>query len=698
VSVHYLPARPHGWRPPEYVRACDALADALPAISPIERVTVSAWAERSRKLLDNGAVVGWRNDVVPYMREPMDMITSRRYRGAAFAGPARTGKTDGLVVNTIGQKICCDPGDIRVIHMDQAAAREFSIKKVSSLIRYTPDVKTRQATGRFSDNIFDKRFVGNMMLDIGWPVISKLSASDIPTMLLTDYDRMPDDIDGEGNPFDLAMKRTQTFGSRGMTAAESSPGRLLMDEDWTPSADEPHLAPPTSGVLALYNRGTRGRYYWQCRDCMELFEPDFDLLVYPKTGTPAERGAQAELSCRRCGSMIGPRHKREFNLAGRWLHEGSNGSTVEIGDAAIRETDIVSWWLKGACAAFQSWAEIVTKYEAALEEFDRTGDETSLKTTVTVDQGHPHRPRAMGTGSDLTVQTLKSRSDRYPLGIAPAATRFITVNVDVQGKSFVLHVDAWGPHLERWTIDRRVIATPPVDAPSADKRALDPGRYREDWEGLFDLLDEVFPVAGTGFGIRPCALIVDSGGADGVTANAYAFYRRARKLGHVRRIFISKGMPGWKSERAREVEPAKINQTRRKVPTDIRIVQIGTWRLKSEVVESLLRRDPGPDAYHLSDGLPEEVFEELCAERRTKDGWEVRHGQKRNEALDLAVYGKALAIVLGAESIDWDAPPHWAARVAENSFAVKLDPARPKDPEPVVVSAGRQRRVRSRGI
>ena len=698
MTMHQLPPRPHGWQPPRYAQAIDALAKALPSIAPIERVTVSVWAERDRHLLDNGAVVKWRNDVVPYMCEPADMVTSRRYRGAVFAGPARTGKTDGLIINTIGHKVCCDPGDIRVIHMDQAAAREFSVKKVSNLIRLSEKVRERQATGRFSDNIYDKRFLGNMMLDIGWPVISKLSASDIPTMLLTDYDRMPDDIDEEGNPFDLAMKRTQTFGSRGMTIAESSPGRLLTDEDWKPSTETPHLAPPTTGILALYNRGTRGRYYWQCRDCMEFFEPDFDLIVYPRNGTPAERGAQAELACRRCGGLIAPRHKREFNLGGVWLHEAGDGSLVEIGDSNVRETDIVSWWLKGAAAAFQSWAELVTKYEAALEELERTHDETSLKTTVTVDQGHPHKPRALGAGASLTVQSLKDRAERYPVGIAPTSARFLTVQVDVQSRSFVVHVDAWGADLERWTIDRREIVNPPASAPSADKRAIDPARYAEDWDILFALLEEVFPVAGTGFGIRPCALIVDSGGEDGVTSRAYAFYRKAKRKGYIRRVFLVKGAPGWKVDRAREVELEKIGQKRQKGPTDLRYVRAGTWRLKSEVTANLSRTDPGPDSYHLSANLPDNVFEEMCAERQTAGGWELRQGQKRNEALDLAVYGKALVIVLGAESIDWSAPPQWAATLDQNAFAVRLDAARPEDPEPVAVPASRRRRIRSRGI
>ncbi len=57
MNAFALPPRSHGWRSPEYARAVDCLADALPAIAPIKRMTVSQWAANSRKLLDNGSVV-----------------------------------------------------------------------------------------------------------------------------------------------------------------------------------------------------------------------------------------------------------------------------------------------------------------------------------------------------------------------------------------------------------------------------------------------------------------------------------------------------------------------------------------------------------------------------------------------------------------------------------------------------------------
>lgn len=698
MNAFALPHRDHGWRSPGYARAVDCIDAALPAIAPIKRMTVSQWAAAERKLLDNGSVVSWRNEVVPYMVEPMDMLSSRRFRGLAFVGPARTGKTDGLIINKIGQGIVCDPSDMRVIHMDQAAAREFSIKKVSNLIRYSPTVADRQASGRNADNIYDKRFLGNMILDIGWPVIAKFSASDIPVMLLTDYDRMPDDISGEGSGFELAMKRTQTFGSRGMAAAESSPGRLLLDEDWKPSKSTPHMAPPTTGILEIYNKGTRGRFYWTCLDCSEQFEPDFNLLDYPDEGTPAERGAQTVMNCPHCGTVIEPKQKRDFNLAGQWLHETNDGRLVPIDDDDVRDTDIVSYWIKGAVAAFQSWPSLVTKYEAAIEGFERNGDETSLKTTTNVDQGHPYKPRSLGSGSDISAEGLKDKSGDYEIAVAPVETRFVTVQVDVQKRYFVVQVDAWGPDLERWMIDRFEIHTPPASAPNAEKRAIDPARYGEDWDALFDLLDKVYPVADTGYGVKPAAMIVDTGGEAGVTKNAYAFYRKSKRKGLIRRVFLAKGQPGWKVDRAKEVEPEKVEGKRVKGKTDLRIVRIGTWRLKQEIVGSLSRKDPGASAYHLSSQFPAPVFEEMCAERQTVNGWELRQGQKRNEAFDCSVYGLALVIVLKAETFDWDKPPLWAAPIAENSFAVLLDAAEEHEPEPVVAPKPRRRRMLSRGI
>ncbi|WP_262197094.1 phage terminase large subunit family protein, partial [Escherichia coli] len=41
----------------------------------------------------------------------------------------------------------------------------------------------------------------------------------------------------------------------------------ITDTRWKPSS--PHEAPPTTGILSLYNRGDRRRWYWPCPHCGE---------------------------------------------------------------------------------------------------------------------------------------------------------------------------------------------------------------------------------------------------------------------------------------------------------------------------------------------------------------------------------------------------------------------------------------------
>jgi len=684
MSFFKLPPRPHGWRPPPYGKAVDCLRRALPTLAPINRTPVSKWAEKDRYLNDNGSVVLWRNDVTPYMVEPMDTTTSRRFKGGVFVGPARTGKTDGLILNKIGHTVCCDPQDVRVIHMSKDAAKDFSVKKLEALNRYSTAVGGRVGVGRYDDTTYIKAYQGEMTVDVAWPVVSKMSASDIPIMLMTDYDRYPSDIGGEGPAFYLSLKRTQTFGTRGFALAESSPGFPVTKDGFEAPENEPHLAPPCEGILSLYNEGTRGRFYWPCPDCGNVFEPDFKLLQYPETGTPAEKGQAAFMACPHCGCVLEHRHKRERNGLAKWLHESKTGELVGLFDDDVRETDIASWWANGTIAAFQSWAELVTRYESAFAEFQRSGDFGALKTTINVDQGKPFSQKIVSEDDDeLSVKALKDRAENYPVNIAPEQSRFLLVTVDTQKGRFVVQVFAFGVGLECWAFSRFDLHTPPDTAPRHGERAIDPARYAEDWDVLFDLLERQFPVHGLPFSLIPVALVVDGYGEPGVTKNAYAFYRRAKKKGYAGRVFVSKGMKGWDRDRAVLRTPEKQEGKRLQKASDLKILQVGTWRLKSEVVAALTRDDPGPGALHLSKDLPQEVFDELCAEEKTRKGWELRKGIKRNEAFDLAVYALALAIVLKAERINWDRPPAWADEISRNNFAVprKLGPDQPDGPE-----------------
>jgi len=667
----FLPPMP----PPPYASASGIVQETIPSLAPHSRIDVPTWAEQDRKIKSPAYTGDWDNNTVPQLVEPMSMTTSRRFEAVVFVGPARSVKSEALILNPIGQRIVCMPRDMLVVCSSQKMAKLFSTSKLDKMVSGSPAVEERKAKGRGSDNIYEKKFKGGMNLQIAWPVADFFSMIDWPDVLLTDYDRMPDDIDEEGSPFDLGLKRIQSFFSTGMAIAEGSPSRPQLDPDWKPSS--PHEAPPTTGLLSLFNSGSRGKLYWPCDDCGEYFEPLFSQLKWDDKGDPGKSAETAYMVCSHCGGVIEADRKAELNRRSKWLHESSTGELVGIDDQDIRGDGIVSYWHEGPAAALQSWKQLVSRQLQAEAHFEKTGDETKLKTTANIDQGRCYLQKAMLAENVLSTELLKKLASNYPLGIAPTGTRFITIQVDVQPNKFVVSWEAWCADLERYLIDRIDIVKPPKDAPgAADKRAIDPPRYIEDWLALQPLLDKPIEVAGSEYELLPRAMIVDSGGAPGTTANAYKFLRVMRTKGYGHRFFIAKGLGGFDRDRAQYRAPEKILGAKRKQTTDLRIVFVGTDKLKDEVTMAMTREEDGPGKYHLSSNLEDRVFSEICAEQRTEKGWAKVIKSQPNEQLDLSVYGKALVIILKAELIDWTAPPVWAAPIEMNSYAAPLGKAK----------------------
>ena len=394
----------------------DMIVQTAEGVRPPERLTVSEAAEKYRKLNNPGAYVGpWLNEMAPYLVEVQDVLSSVSHTGMIFAGPAQCGKTD-IFLNWLLYSAICDPADMMLIQTSQTTARDFSIRRIDRLHRHTHEVQQRLIQRRDADNTFDKQYANGMLVTLSWPTINELSGKPIPRLWLTDYDRMDQDVDGEGSPYDLAKKRATTFGSHGMCAAESSPGFVVENPKWMPSSK--HEAPPTKGILSLYNRGDRRRWYWRCVHCHQPFEPDFSLLHWPDTADFMEAAEMATMRCPFCemdyhhDPMDGMPGKYEMNINGKWIKDGQ----VWLPDGSVEgrgiRSEIASFWLKGVAASFASWKTLVFNYLTAEAEYEANGSEEALKTTTNTDQGMPYTPKSLA--SDRLPEELKNRAK--PLG------------------------------------------------------------------------------------------------------------------------------------------------------------------------------------------------------------------------------------------------------------------------------------------
>jgi phage terminase large subunit GpA-like protein len=582
--------------------------------------------------------------------------------------------------------IMVDPSPIYITHMGQTKAKEWVQNEVAPMIRNSPDLHGRLGRKVGDDNIFAKNFVGGCRLGVGWPTAENWAGRTSQFEMITDLDRMKPDIDGEGPAFGLATKRTETLGSRGMAVAESSPGYPVLNDSWVPGS--PHELPPCDGIVGLYNGGTRGRWYWQCLDCSELFEPRIDRLHYDSDLPPAQAGAAAMMVCPHCGSLIAADHKVELNrltLQGRggWRHETDDGALVRVDDTSIRSVSRLSYHLNGAAAAFASWASIVTRLEVAKRSAAVMGEERDMQVVFNTDIGLPFRPTLTESEGVLSLQKLRAALQPLPRGTAPDWVRFITISVDVQGHYFAAQVMGWGIDGTRCIIDRFDLSLVPADAPAARDRVLDPGRYFEDWAILDDLHERVYPVQGSEFGLRPVALVVDFQGTPGVSDNAEKFLRARRKEGLGSVWFVSRGWGGF-NHRRRVWYEAPERGSNGKRARSIKILNVAVDRLKDSTIAALGQQKVGVGGYVLSDWLSEEQLTEFTAEYRTAKKWEKRRGMVRNESLDLSVQGLALAEHKGLLRIDPENPPNWAIVNLDNEFAVAMKINATGDAKPVV--------------
>ena len=666
--------------------------------APRRMRVADAVAQYMRVPLGAGNSVPWDPLVAPYVIEPMNCLASREYDAVIFVGPARTGKTIGLIDGWVIYNVICDPADMLIIQMTEEKAREHSKKRLARTFRVSPEVVSRLSPNKNDNNVYDRTFLAGNYLKIGWPSVNIMSSSDYKCVALTDYDRFPEDIDGEGDAFSLASKRTTTFMSSGMTLVESSPGRDVKDVKWRRTS--PHEAPPTTGILSLYNRGDRRRWYWPCPHCGEYFQPCGDVVAgFRDIADPVLASEAAYIQCPSCSGRILPEQKRELNGRGVWLRDGEsiNADGSRYGDP--RRSRIASFWMEGPAAAYQTLSQLVYKLLTAEQEYETTGSEETLKTVINTDWGLPYLPRA--SMDQRKSELLEQRAEPVPSRSVPDSVNFLVATVDVQAgrhRRFVVQVTGYGSRGERWIIDRYNITQSLRGDSDGESQRIDPASYPEDWDVLLtDVFHKSWPLASDpSQQMRLMAMAVDSGGEDGVTDNAYKFWRRCRRDGLGKRIYLFKGDSIRRAKLISRTFPDNTGRTGRRAQAagDVPLWLLQTDALKDRVNNALWRDSPGPGYVHFPDWLGSWFYDELTYEERSSDGKWSKPGRGANEAFDLMVYAEALVILHGYEKIRWPDAPEWASR--ETWLECVPDSTEPSPtPEPVSTPVKKQKRKKT---
>lgn len=703
------------------------VAGAFEAMVPSERLTVTEAALRYTRVPAGGAYGRpWELGVTPYLQEPQDVLTSLDKQGMIFVGPARTGKTV-MLLNWVGHTVKHDPTDMLYVHMNRDNARKWSKGDLDRFLHFSTAIRSEQLTNRKDDNTFDKEFRSGMRFLLTYPTVENLSGITVKYVGFIDYDRMDDDVDGEGTPFDLGRKRTTTFKRFAMSAAESSPNpdKEITDPKWIP--ESPHQAPPIRGIFELYNRGDRRRWNWNCPCCGEGFEPDFSLIKWPDSDDMMESAEGCYMVCPHNGCIIEPGQKQELNDAGKWVPEGymlsPGGMIVPRPGVKPARSDIASFWLKGPAAGYQTWPSLVLEELRAQEAYEKTGDEGPLRKTRTTDQGTYYIAKARL--SERSPEDLKNRAEFWgsteDAPTVPEGVAFLVATVDVQARAFVVQINGFTPAGDLVVVDGYKLRWSERFDANGERLPVDPAAFPEDWDLLVSqVLHKTYPLAdesGRHMAIR--ALACDSGGREGVTANAYDFWRKLRKAqdGSHRRVILVKGDTSPSRPRAMTTWPDASKKDKfAGARGDVPVLLLQSNFLKDQLAGMLARRTgdttniEGSEAVGMRgmvrypNWMPDWFYKQMTNEIRTPKGWD-NPAQRRNETFDLSYYAIGTVIRprevgvpfvhFGLDRIDFSDPPGWAAPWDTNDLVYQVEA---DDPEAVEQDAPQKDRRGRRSI
>ena len=575
----------------------------------------------------------WDTERTPYLREIMDVLSpSDPTQVVVFQKPTQIGGTE-TGNNFIGANIDQGGGPTMIVLPTSNAAKKASRTRIGPMIEETPSLraKVREAKSRDSGNtVLMKEFDGGVLLFAGANSATELKSSPIRNLFLDEIEEYPGDVDGQGDPEELAEKRTDTFARRKIFKVSTPTivgGRI--DRAYKASDQRLYFVPCPAGCGHMQPLRFE-RLRWETRKAYEVVDTDSGEIraVEPSTPGAVERDTgelvdiwyECETGCR-----IEEHHKPEMLAAGRWIAQNP-GPDRAAGFKINALYSPLGWF---------HWRQVVLKHLEA--ERDTTG--TKKKTFVNTVLGEAYEE----AGESIEPHWLKQRVDpKRLIGQVPAAALLLFAGVDVQHNRLEAYVWGYGRDRRRFLVDRQVIFGSP---------ALD-----ETWKGLEDLLEKRYDHPG-GTSIRIERMSVDA--SDGVTTHFVRVF--ARKWAPSTRVIAVKGQA--QAGKALIGKPTKqdVNYRGQVMKAGVDLWPYGADTAKGALYACLKIGEPGPGFVDFPSGLPDDFFEQLTAERRVtrylrgqpRVEWVLEKG-RRNEALDCAGMADAAAESFGLSRAPWD--------------------------------------------
>lgn len=604
---------------------------------------VDEWADRYMKIPPGPAAEPgpYRTERTPYAREIMRRLSpSDPTRRVIAIVAAQLMKTQ-VALNWLGSIIHQAPRNVLVLLATEKMAKRVS-SRFDKAVSIVPVLSARVARPRARNarNTIDtKEFLGGTAYICTARSAANLSETSCRYIYGDEVDRWEQNVGGEGDPIMLAENRASTFGEKAKFYYTS-----------TPTIDGLSIIQKLAQHADIY------RWHVPCPHCGMPHEWLWENVRYSRDYS------RVWLICPHCGAEIDESAKALVQQRGEWkLDQAGNGiDAAYVGLSALN-----------APLGWVNWQTLAREYDAAKRD-EAAGDHEAMQSFTNTRLARTYTP---GDNS-LTPKTIQARAEHWNLGSLQPGVCWITAAVDVQDNRLEYAVIGWGAGLERWWLDHRVIWGQTDVAPNTGV-----------WAELTRIREQPYSIPGW----KPLSIdvtMIDSGGHS--TQDVYAYVASSRGC------LAIKGASQRGGPILYAPESADKNKRGKNLRWGVRVWRIGTHAAKNWLSTRWLR-DSGAGAIHFPSDLPDEVYEQLCAEVKVRHRQRGRmvedwvRGGRPNEALDLSVYALAGAHYLGLHRkrhADWEARLIAMRLTPDDHFAT--DAARPAvaaAPVPAVVPA-----------
>ncbi len=460
-------------------------------LAPPPELTISEWADKYRVLTSEASNEPgpWRTSRFPFTEEIMYELSPQcKTQEVVWMSGAQNAKTE-ICLNLMGYTIHYNPQPLLYIQKTVDAVERFSAQRFQKSLCTTPEIAERLPQNKSRDDSNTKllkNFPGGIIILGGANSGASLRSMPIGVLITDEVDSFKAGIEDEGDPIELAKRRTSNF-----------PRRKIFYPS-TPKVKE------TSRIEPLYEISDQRTYHVPCPHCGHMQTIRWGNIQYKtKDGGNHELlDGSVYLKCEGCAEAIQEYHKTEMLENGEWIKKYPGRKIAGFHSNSLYSP-----------VGFYSWEDAVELWL----QYRRTLNTEFLRVFVNTVLGETY-----AEGTAIKSDVISSRKEIYPADV-PAGGVVLTAGVDVQADRIEAEILATGKGEENFSI--------------AYARFMGDPEFSYVWKQLDDFLLKQWKHE-SGVYLTPVCVAVDSGYKAKVVYNFC-------KTREERRIFPIKGVSGW---------------------------------------------------------------------------------------------------------------------------------------------------------